>query len=101
MMWSTSFSPKTIPMTRPGNPKGVDNEIWSHHLELRLAEIEEALEVLRAINDGREAYVAERILRRPGAVGASPRGLDGVVWMPGKEESTSISGNAGSFFRSC
>lgn len=73
--------PKDNPWdTRPGNPKGIDEELRKYQLELRLAEVEEAFEVICTINNGQGAHVAGSNLRRVGALGASSRGLNGVEW---------------------
>ena len=73
--------PKDNPWdTRPANAKGVDVELRSYQLEMRLAEIDEAFKVIRRINDGRGDDVADNNLRIPGAFGASSRGLGGVDW---------------------
>lgn len=73
--------PKDNPYdTRPGNSNGVDEELRTQQLKLRQAKVEEAFEIIRAINDGRGADVAVANLRKAGAIGASSRGLDGVDW---------------------
>jgi platelet-activating factor acetylhydrolase len=73
--------PKANPMdTAPNNDKGVDHELRSAQLQLRLAEIEEAYNVLTQICEGRGEQVAQRNLRRKGNKGSSSRGLEGVRW---------------------
>lgn len=73
--------PKDNPMdTRPSNPKGVDNELRAAQLALRLAEIDEAYDLVNAINDGCGEDVAECNVRKAGGVGASSRSLEGVDW---------------------
>lgn len=73
--------PKNNPYdTMPDNSDGVDLELRSAQLELRLAEIEAAYEVLKSICEGRGADVAAKNLRRKGYIGSSSRGLDGVDW---------------------
>jgi len=77
--------PKDNPYdTRPGNPNGVDEELRTQQLKLRQAEVEEAFDVIRAINDGRGTDIAAENLRRAGAIGASSRGLNGVDWVSWK-----------------
>ena len=73
--------PKDNPMdTSPGNPQGIDGELRTAQLALRLAEIDEAYQLINAINCGDGLDIAERNLRRAGGVGASSRGLEGVNW---------------------
>lgn len=67
--------------TKPGNPDGVDEELRTQQLKLRQAEVEEAFEIIRAINDGRGRNIAAKNLRKAGAMGASPHGLKGVDWI--------------------
>ena len=77
--------PKYNPMdTRPSNEQGIDKELRAAQTELRLAEVEEAYQVIRAIATGAGATVAERNLRRKGGIGASSRGLEGVDWQAWK-----------------
>ena len=66
--------------TLPQNADGIDLELRSAQLELRLAEIESAYVVLKDICEGRGAEVAAKNLRRKGFVGSSSRGLNGVNW---------------------
>ena len=66
--------------TSPNADKGVDLELRSAQIEMRLAEIDEAIHVLRLVNDGRGAEVARLNLRRKGNVGSSSHGLDEVEW---------------------
>lgn len=73
--------PKQNPYdTRPSNEQGVDKQLRSAQIEMRLAEIEEAYEIVTAIAAGRGPAVAERNLRNSDGIGASSRGLDGVDW---------------------
>ena len=73
--------PKDNPMdTSPGNPQGIDGELRTAQLGLRLAEIDEAYQLINAINCGGGQDIAERNLRKAGGVGASSRGLKGVNW---------------------
>lgn len=66
--------------TSPQNKQGVDKELRAAQIEMRLAEIEAAYHVLRRINEGQGALVAEKNLRRKGNIGSSSRGLEGVDW---------------------
>jgi platelet-activating factor acetylhydrolase len=66
--------------TSPMNEQGVDSELRSAQIELRLAEMEEAYRVLRLIHDGKGEEVARQNLRRGGYIGGSSRGLEGVDW---------------------
>lgn len=70
--------------TAPNNDKGVDHELRSAQIDLRLAEIEEAYEVFRQINDGSGNQVAARNLRRKNLKASSSHGLDGVDWVQWK-----------------
>ncbi|KAL8792207.1 MAG: hypothetical protein Q9195_005229 [Heterodermia aff. obscurata] len=73
--------PKNNPMdTSPGNPQGIDGELRTAQLALRLAEIDEAYQLINVINRGDGLDIAERNLRKAGSVGASSRGLKGVNW---------------------
>lgn len=62
------------------NDKGVDEELRSAQIDLRLAEIEEAYEVIREINEGRGESIATKNLRRKHYRGSSSQGLDGMDW---------------------
>ncbi|KAF2713638.1 hypothetical protein K504DRAFT_488000 [Pleomassaria siparia CBS 279.74] len=73
--------PKGNPFdTSPSNEIGVDSELRSAQIELRLAEIEEAYRVLREISEGRGEGIARQNRREAGFVGGSSRGLKGVDW---------------------
>ncbi|CAF9929324.1 MAG: hypothetical protein HETSPECPRED_007343 [Heterodermia speciosa] len=73
--------PKDNPMdTSPGNPQGIDGELRTAQLGLRLAEIDEAYQLINVINRGDGLDIAQRNLRKAGGVGASSRGLEGVNW---------------------
>ncbi|KAF2868604.1 platelet-activating factor acetylhydrolase, isoform II-domain-containing protein [Massariosphaeria phaeospora] len=73
--------PKDNPYdTSPSNEKGVDSELRTAQIELRLAEIEEAYRVLRDICEGRGEEVARLNMRQEGYMGGSSRGLEGVDW---------------------
>lgn len=66
--------------TAPHNAKGVDTELRTAQIAMRMAEIEEAYYLLREINAGRGDDVAKANLRRKGNVGSSSKGLDGIEW---------------------
>ncbi|KAA8575104.1 hypothetical protein EYC84_004317 [Monilinia fructicola] len=68
--------------TFPGNEQGVDSELRSAQIQLRLAEIEEAYHVMAQIHNGNGSAVAEANLRQrsPGRMGGSSRGLKGIDW---------------------
>lgn len=66
--------------TSPNNARGVDTELRTAQVEMRLAEIEEAHHVLSLMNAGGGPDVAARNLRRKGNVGSSSRGTDGIDW---------------------
>lgn len=70
--------------TSPTNKKGVDQELRGAQIDLRLAEIEEAYEVIRAINNGEGAQIDTKNLRRKHFKGSSSHGLDGVDWQSWK-----------------
>lgn len=73
--------PQDNPMdSGPNNPKGVDTELRQAQVELRMAELEEAMKVMRIIASGNGEQIATRNLRRKGFKGASSFGLDGVDW---------------------
>ncbi|KAF2112039.1 platelet-activating factor acetylhydrolase, isoform II-domain-containing protein [Lophiotrema nucula] len=73
--------PENNPMdTAPNNEKGVDAELRSAQIELRMEEIEEAYRVLCQIAAGNGEEVARRNLRTEGYIGSSSRGLQGVQW---------------------
>ncbi|CAF9930507.1 MAG: hypothetical protein ALECFALPRED_004620 [Alectoria fallacina] len=63
---------------RPNNAQGLDEELRSAQIEIRLAEIEEAYDIFKAIAAGTESAVSERCLRNAGGFGAFVRGLDSV-----------------------
>lgn len=60
--------------------RGIDAELRTAQIQLRLAEIEEAYNVLCIIRNGEGEAIARSNLRRPGNIGSSSRGLDGVDW---------------------
>lgn len=78
--------PKDNPSdTSPHNEKGVDRELRSAQIALRMAEIEEAYNVIQDICGGKGQEVADRNLRRKGFKGASSHGLDGIDWTRWKD----------------
>ncbi|KAF1851506.1 uncharacterized protein K460DRAFT_373502 [Cucurbitaria berberidis CBS 394.84] len=73
--------PKNNPKdTSPNNERGVDGELRSAQIELRLCELEEAYRVLKIICAGDGEEIARQNLRSEGYVGGSSRGLQGVDW---------------------
>lgn len=66
--------------TSPNNERGVDGELRSAQIELRLCELEEAYRVLKLICAGDGEQIAHQNLRTEGYVGGSSRGLKGVDW---------------------
>ncbi|KAK8139438.1 1-alkyl-2-acetylglycerophosphocholine esterase [Apiospora sp. TS-2023a] len=66
--------------TAPNNDRGVDTEMRSAQLDMRLAEIREVHRVVGLLNAGRGEEVARDNLRRKGNRGSSSRGLEGVDW---------------------
>jgi platelet-activating factor acetylhydrolase len=68
--------------TTPGNQQGVDVDLRSAQIQLRLAEIEEAYHVMTLIHEGHGCKVAASNLRLKSAdnKGGSSRGLRGVDW---------------------
>lgn len=66
--------------TAPNNDRGVDMELRSAQIDMRLEEIEEVIYILQVINDGGGDNIAGRNLRRKGNVGSSSHGLDGIDW---------------------
>jgi platelet-activating factor acetylhydrolase len=68
--------------TTPGNECGVDAQLRSAQIDLRLAEIEEAYHVMTLIHDGCGYEVAASNLRlkSAGNIGGSSRGLKGIDW---------------------
>jgi platelet-activating factor acetylhydrolase len=67
------------------NDQGIDGELRSAQIELRLAEFEEAYRVLCEIRKGNGKEIAKKNLRREGYIGSSSRGLNGVDWAAWKE----------------
>ncbi|KAK1991006.1 platelet-activating factor acetylhydrolase [Colletotrichum falcatum] len=66
--------------TAPHNARGVDTELRTAQMEMRMAEMEEAYRMLGCINSGRGHEVEAMNLRRKGNVASSSKGLTGVMW---------------------
>ncbi|GAB1727019.1 hypothetical protein NU195Hw_g3872t1 [Hortaea werneckii] len=66
--------------TSPHNKKGVDRELRSAQIDLRLAELEEAYEVMKTIHAGDGQSIADRNLRKKGYKASSSHGLVPVDW---------------------
>lgn len=78
--------PKDNPYdTSPNGKKGVDRELRSAQIDLRMAELEEAYEVMKEICSGHGQKVADRNLRRKGYKASSSHGLSGVDWSKWKD----------------
>lgn len=73
--------PKNNPKdTSPNNERGIDTELRSAQIELRLSELEEAYRVLKAICAGDGDEIARQNRRGEGFIGGSSRGLKGIDW---------------------
>ncbi|KAF2209295.1 hypothetical protein CERZMDRAFT_100499 [Cercospora zeae-maydis SCOH1-5] len=66
--------------TSPNNESGVDTELRDSQKDLRLAEIEEAIGVLRDMVAGNGSVIAQRNLRFKGQKGGSAHGLRTIDW---------------------
>lgn len=78
--------PKDNPYdTSPNNPKGLDWDLRTAQMQLRLAEIEEAYHIMGEIHAGRGAEIAKRNLRKKGYIASSSRGLEGIDWSTWKD----------------
>ncbi|KAF1985531.1 hypothetical protein K402DRAFT_334111 [Aulographum hederae CBS 113979] len=78
--------PKNNPLdTSPNNKKGVDHELRSAQIELRLAEMKEAYRVMKEICHGNGAELAKQNLRQRPYHGSSSKGLEGVNWSDWKD----------------
>jgi platelet-activating factor acetylhydrolase len=68
--------------TMPGNKQGVDAQLRSAQIQLRLGEIEEAYHVTTLIHDGKGKDIERANLRDQNErrVGGSSRGLKGIHW---------------------
>jgi platelet-activating factor acetylhydrolase len=66
--------------TRPSNEQGIDKELRSAQIDMRIAELEEAYDVVKAIVEGNGTAIAEQNLLNADGIGASSRGTDGVDW---------------------
>ncbi|ROT34999.1 hypothetical protein SODALDRAFT_329207 [Sodiomyces alkalinus F11] len=74
------FPKGNVQDTSPHSAHGVDTKLRTAQIEMRLAEIEEAVYVLGRINEGAGREVAAANLRRKGNVGSSSKGLEGIDW---------------------
>ena len=74
------FPDKSHMDTHPSNDIGIDKELRSAQIDMRLAEVEEAYEIIKAIVAGQGAAVQEQNLRNAQGIGSSSRGLEGVDW---------------------
>lgn len=76
------FPQENVRDTMPGNEQGVDAELRSSQIQLRLAELEEAYHVMTLIHDGHGEEVSKANLRNKddGAAGGSSRALKGIDW---------------------
>lgn len=66
--------------TLPNNEQGVDRELRDAQIALRMAELEEAYNVVCEITEGKGQLVADRNLRQEGFKASSSHGLKGVDW---------------------
>ncbi|CRK33244.1 hypothetical protein BN1723_003928 [Verticillium longisporum] len=66
--------------TSPHNARGVDTELRTAQIDMRMAEMEEAFHVISLINDGKGSAVSATNLRRQGNVASSSQGLGGIRW---------------------
>ncbi|KAH7027584.1 platelet-activating factor acetylhydrolase [Microdochium trichocladiopsis] len=66
--------------TSPNNDRGVDVELRTAQIEMRMAEIEEAHYALELINSGQGELIYRSNLRKKGNPGSSSKGLDDVNW---------------------
>ncbi|KAL6706402.1 hypothetical protein ACN47E_005508 [Coniothyrium glycines] len=71
--------------TAPNNEQGIDTELRSAQIELRLGELEEAYRVLKMIRAGEGEEIARQNLRGEGYVGGTSRGLNGIDWTTWKD----------------
>lgn len=71
--------------TGPNNEKGVDLELRSAQIDLRLAELEEAYGVLSLLCGGDGELVAKKNLRQKPFKASSSHGLDGIDWSKWKD----------------
>ncbi|TVY76049.1 Platelet-activating factor acetylhydrolase, partial [Lachnellula suecica] len=71
--------------TMPGNKCGVDSELRGAQIQLRLAEIEEALHVMSIIHAGKGEQISSSNLRQRNSTGGSSRGLRGINWSAWKD----------------
>ncbi|KAK1967983.1 platelet-activating factor acetylhydrolase [Colletotrichum sublineola] len=71
--------------TAPHNARGVDTELRTAQIEMRMTEMEEAYRILGYINSGRGHEVEAMNLRRKGNVASSSKGLTGIMWEDWKD----------------
>ena len=73
--------PKRNPYdTRPDNEQGIDTELRAAQIDMRLAEIQEAYDIVKVINSGDGSAISQGNLRNADGMGGSSRGLLGVNW---------------------
>jgi platelet-activating factor acetylhydrolase len=77
--------PKDNPYDTSPNGSGVDRELRSAQIDLRTAELEEAFQVMCALNRGEGERIAEQNMRRKGFKASSSHGLEGVDWSRWKQ----------------
>ncbi|GKT41819.1 platelet-activating factor acetylhydrolase [Colletotrichum spaethianum] len=66
--------------TAPHNARGVDTELRTAQIEMRMAEMEEVYRILGYINSGQGHEVEAMNMRRKGNVASSSKGLTGIMW---------------------
>jgi len=80
------YFPKDKPYdTSPHNEGGVDTELRSAQIDMRIAELEEAYLVMKEISGGNGEHIANINLRRKGFIGSSSHGLEGINWASWKD----------------
>ena len=73
--------PKRNPYdTRPDNEQGIDTELRAAQIDMRLAEIQGAYDIVKVINSGDGSAISQGNLRNADGMGGSSRGLLGVNW---------------------
>ena len=73
------FPKRNLHDTRPDN-EGIDTELRAAQIDMRLAEIQEAFDIVKAINSGNGSVLSQQNLRNADGIGGSSRGLVGVNW---------------------
>ena len=66
--------------TRSDNDEGIDTELRAAHIDMRLAENQEACNIVEAINSSNGSVLSQQNLRNADGIGGSSRGLVGVDW---------------------